>query len=268
LKRPSQQYNHNTPNFTMSNLKRRATEDASPDKTKKKKKSTKHSAEDELLDMELGLNTLLSRMDNQLLADYLAQKTSRFAPDLSNIELSDITISANCIKDATSFEETRTLDNLPAFLEKFTEEPESLKRAAKKKGCPHTLIVTGAGLRAADVVSWYVDGTIILTLLRVATNVLQFAKHMKVDEQVAFLKKTRTGLAVGTPARLTELINREALDTINIKRVIVDASHIDQKKRGITDMKDTLIPLVKFLTTSQLKDRYTDEKKTIDLLFY
>lgn len=77
----------------MSNLKRRATEDASLDKTKKKKKSNKHDAEDEFLDMELGLNTLFSRMDNQLVADYLAQKTSRFAPDLSNVELSDITIS-------------------------------------------------------------------------------------------------------------------------------------------------------------------------------
>lgn len=31
---------------------------------------------------------------------------------------------------------------------------------------------------------------------------------MKVEEQVAFLEKTRTGLAVGTPARLSELLKR------------------------------------------------------------
>lgn len=60
--------------------------------------------------------------------------------------------SANAIKDTTSFEETRTLERLPDFLEKFAEDPETLKRASKKKGSPHTLIVTGAGLRAADVV--------------------------------------------------------------------------------------------------------------------
>lgn len=35
----------------------------------------------------------------------------------------------------------------------------------------------------------------------------QFAKHMKVDEQVSFLKNKKSGIGVGTPARLTELVN-------------------------------------------------------------
>lgn len=35
----------------------------------------------------------------------------------------------------------------------------------------------------------------------------QFAKHMKVDEQVALLKNKKTGIGVGTPARLMELID-------------------------------------------------------------
>lgn len=40
---------------------------------------------------------------------------------------------------------------------------------------------------------------------------LQFAKHMKVDEQVAFLKNTKTGIGVGTPSRLIELIENGRL---------------------------------------------------------
>lgn len=36
---------------------------------------------------------------------------------------------------------------------------------------------------------------------------LQFAKHFKVAEQVEFLKKNRTGIAVGTPARLMDLLD-------------------------------------------------------------
>lgn len=82
----------------MPNLKRKSADSSAPEVSKKKKKSSKHSAEDEFLDTELGLNTLFARMDNQLVADYLAQKTSRFAPDLSNVELSDITISGKLIK--------------------------------------------------------------------------------------------------------------------------------------------------------------------------
>lgn len=36
---------------------------------------------------------------------------------------------------------------------------------------------------------------------------LQFAKHMKVEEQVDFLKNKKTGIAVGTPMRLIALID-------------------------------------------------------------
>jgi hypothetical protein len=35
----------------------------------------------------------------------------------------------------------------------------------------------------------------------------KFAKHMKVDDQVAFLQGHKTGIGVGTPARLIELID-------------------------------------------------------------
>lgn len=49
---------------------------------------------------------------------------------------------------------------------------------------------------------------------------------------------------------------------------MVDASHIDQKKRGVLDMKDTMMPLAKLLTRPQLMERYDDEKKPVDLIFY
>ena len=75
----------------MSNSKKRQAEDVPPAKKSKKRKA--HAQEDESLDVELGLNTLFSRMDNQLLADHLAKKLSRFGSDLSPIEISDLTIS-------------------------------------------------------------------------------------------------------------------------------------------------------------------------------
>jgi superfamily II DNA/RNA helicase len=34
----------------------------------------------------------------------------------------------------------------------------------------------------------------------------KFAKHFKLEEQASFLNKTRTGIAVGTPQRLIDLI--------------------------------------------------------------
>ena len=51
---------------------------------------------------------------------------------------------------------------------------------------------------------------------------------------------------------------------------MVDASHIDQKKRGMLDMKETQIPLVKLLLTKQLRERYGSEanSKRVQLLFF
>lgn len=49
---------------------------------------------------------------------------------------------------------------------------------------------------------------------------------------------------------------------------MVDASHIDQKKRGVMDMKDTLMPLARWLSRKELKDRYTANDKQLQLLFY
>lgn len=52
---------------------------------------------------------------------------------------------------------------------------------------------------------------------------------------------------MGTPDRLSALLDEKALSTANLKRVVVDVSYIDQKKRGILDMKDLHEPLLKFL---------------------
>ena len=115
---------------------------------------------------------------------------------------------------------------------------------------------------------------------------MQFAKHIKLEEAVTFLKNARTGIAVGTPVRLMDLLDNGialfpgsvqycnltelvgALSVSHLKRVVVDASHIDQKKRGVMDSKDTMIPLARWLSRTEFKERYTDPDSTIELLFY
>lgn len=60
---------------------------------RKKKKKTGYEQDDSLLDMELGLNTGIAFMDPQLMADHLAQRTTKFGTDLSPLELADLYIS-------------------------------------------------------------------------------------------------------------------------------------------------------------------------------
>jgi len=49
---------------------------------------------------------------------------------------------------------------------------------------------------------------------------------------------------------------------------VIDASHIDEKKRGILDMKDTQVPLVKLLARKEFQERYSATEGRIQLLFF
>lgn len=52
---------------------------------------------DDSLDTELGINTAFARLDNQLLADHLLQKLTRFGADLSPVEVADLTIPGKLV---------------------------------------------------------------------------------------------------------------------------------------------------------------------------
>ena len=58
------------------------------------------------------------------------------------------------------------------------------------------------------------------------------------------------------------------LSSNELKRIVVDCSWIDQKKRNICDMKETHEPLIGLLNRSELKDRYGSGNDQIQLLFY
>lgn len=53
-----------------------------------------------------------------------------------------------------------------------------------------------------------------------------------------------------------------------LERIIVDASHIDKKKRGILEMKETQVPLVVWLGLKEFRERYAAKSGGIQLLFY
>ncbi|TGJ79157.1 hypothetical protein E0Z10_g9614 [Xylaria hypoxylon] len=240
--------------------KKRARED---DGGSRKRKKSAFDQEDLDLDLEAGLNKKIGLLDSMLLADHLAQKTRRFGTDLKPVELSALDISPSAIKDSSSFSEPRNLENLPAFLEAHAKNPKTLEDAPKENGSPHTIIVTGAGLRAAELVRAvrkYQSKKITVGKL--------FAKHIKIEDSKKFLESHRTGVAVGTPVRLNDLVDSGTLKLDKLERLVVDASHIDQKKRGIMDMKETMIPLARWLCRAECKERYIDPERPLQLLFY
>lgn len=100
-----------------------------------------------------------------------------------------------------------------------------------------------------------------------------FAKHIKMPEAVDYVKRTkyvhslglarlmplRIGIGIGTPQRLLDLLEQDVLKTKKLKRIVIDGSHLDQKKRSVFDMKELLDPLIKLLSTRPIKERLDAE---------
>lgn len=100
---PKQQANFTRIGSPPFNAKRKRSDDEDHDfeavvvnseKRKQSKKSKEPKSVDDFnFDMDRGLNLAIAKLDNRLLADYLAKRTTRFLPDLSLVELEDRRIS-------------------------------------------------------------------------------------------------------------------------------------------------------------------------------
>ncbi|KAJ5288552.1 Protein CMS1 [Penicillium angulare] len=242
-----------------------ASADASNKKKRKKGKQGNNQSEQTVIsqDCKDGIDESIGKMDGRLLADYFAQRAQKLDKELSAVELNDLSVSDSTFLDTSSFSEPRSLDNLPQFLQKYRSKGTDLSKSPDLNGTPHTLVITGAGLRAANIVralrSFQNKESIVGKL---------FAKHIKLDEAKQFLQRAQMGIGVGTPTRISDLIESGDLKLNELQRVVIDGSHIDQKQRGIFDMKDTHFPLLKLLTQPRLRERSDSKDKKLQILVF
>lgn len=66
---------------------------------------------------------------------------------------------------------------------------------------------------------------------------------------------------------MASLLEDGALSTANLKQVVVDVSYIDQKKRGILDMKELHEALIKLMLRKELVGEDKDSGEDV-FLFY
>jgi len=97
--------------------------------------------------------------------------------------------------------------------------------------------VAGAALRVADVTRVLRDKK--LRGEKGGDVAKLFAKHFKLEEHVAYLKRTKIGAAVGTPGRLGKLLENGALLTSALTHIILDVSYRDAKQRCVLDIPET-----------------------------
>lgn len=77
-----------------------------------------------------------------------------------------------------------------------------LKQQPKFNGAPTLIFVAGAALRVADI-------TRVLRKFKGEKGgdvAKLFAKHLKLQDHITYLRRTKVGVAVGTPERLGQLL--------------------------------------------------------------
>ncbi|KAG6885069.1 hypothetical protein C0993_006148 [Termitomyces sp. T159_Od127] len=173
------------------------------------------------------------------LSEFLASHQAKVFPDMTALELEDMRIPESAIADTTSWTGPRTLDQLVDFIIKTN--PTLTKRLAQKSkttGAPTLIFVTGAALRVADVTRVLKDKR--LRGDKGGEVAKLFAKHFKLAEHAAYLRRTKVGAAVGTPGRIGKLLcETDALTVSALSHIILDVTWKDSKKRSLLDIPET-----------------------------
>lgn len=211
---------------------------------------------------QIEVDETIAMMDPALLADHFAKFVRKAFPDSSSIELEEQFLPTKAFLNSIDFDKPHAAANLPEFLEKFSKEGKKGLTSCDGKASPHTLVVTASGIRTAD----------LTRELRVfnsenAKVAKLIAKHMKLKDNVDFIQKTKVGIAIGTPGRLKDLIDAGAIKTKSIRRIIVDGSYRDQKKRTVFEMDELFRPLLALLNVEEIRQRYGAEDKIEILVF-
>ncbi|KNC83663.1 hypothetical protein SARC_04096 [Sphaeroforma arctica JP610] len=160
---------------------------------------------------------------------------------MTEIELEEVTFNpVACFVDPSDAHTgvDRNLKMLRPFMKNGIDQWKSVfsrrglgpQKACKLKGAPNVIIVTHTAMGAADI---YKDLKEFSQVCRVAKL---FAKHIKVEEQIKYLQEHAVRIAVGTPNRISKLIEEGVLNLSNLTYVIVD-SRKDIKNQNIFNVK-------------------------------
>ncbi|KAI0262916.1 U3-containing 90S pre-ribosomal complex subunit-domain containing protein [Gloeopeniophorella convolvens] len=174
-----------------------------------------------------------------VLSEYLSAMQAKTFTRMSAIELQDKQIPESSIVDTTAWTGSRNLETLVDFIVQAVPSLHTrLSQRTKSCGAPTLLFLTGAALRVADVTRVLRNKT--LQGDKGSGVAKLFAKHVKLEEHVKYLKGTKVGSAVGTPSRVGKLLcDTDAFSVSALTHIMLDVSHQDAKKRSLLDIPET-----------------------------
>ncbi|QRV86722.1 U3 containing 90S pre-ribosomal complex subunit [Ceratobasidium sp. AG-Ba] len=224
-------------------------------KVKKPKPAHPHNASDRHISM---------CQSPDALAHLLGRTLVKAFPKMSDLEREELSISESYLVDTTQFTTERTHATLSDFISATC--PNLAARIAqrpKHHGAPTAIVIAGAALRVADL-------TRALRPLKGESGgdiAKLFAKHFKLKDHMAYLAKTRIGVAVGTPARLSQLLSEpDVLSVKALSHIVLDMSHLDSKQRSLLDIPETRADTLRgILGNARIRERLANGKTKLVL---
>ncbi|KAJ7582923.1 U3-containing 90S pre-ribosomal complex subunit-domain containing protein [Mycena floridula] len=228
-------------------------DDQAANQKKRKRREKANSQKRKLVEAAEAIEESIATQSPETQSKYIASMQVKTFVDLSALELDDMRIPETSIADTTSWNGSRSLDNLVPFIMKAIPQLQTrLSQRSKTNGAPTLLFVASSALRVVDLTRVLKDKR--LRGEKGGEVAKLFAKHFKVPDHIAYLQRTKVGAAVGTPGRIGKLLSAGKLAFIQEMRVLIDPdalavsalSHIilditsrDAKRRNLLDIPET-----------------------------
>lgn len=165
-----------------------------------------------------------------------------FKDKRSVIELEELKLQDSCFVRSNDL-----THSLSSYLKEICPKWAKVQKQHTEKSSVVLLIVCSAALRVIELIKQ-------LTTFKGEAKVLKlFAKHIKVEEQVKLLQTGVTHIGVGTPGRLSALIEKEGLTLPPLRFLVLDWNWRDQKLRRMVDIPEVKGDLLKLLDMGILK---------------
>ncbi|KAG8699012.1 hypothetical protein FRC08_005549 [Ceratobasidium sp. 394] len=249
-------------------------QESTPAAGKKRKRTQKHPTEPKAKKAKQPHDAPARRISMcqspEALVQLLERALIKAFPKMSDLEREELAIPVirlfpeSALVDTTEFTTERTHATLPDFISATCPSLASrIAQRPKHHAAPTALVVAGAALRVADL-------TRTLRPLKGESGgeiAKLFAKHFKLKDHMAYLAKTRVGVAVGTPARLSQLLSEpDALSVKALSHIVLDMSHLDSKQRSLLDIPETRTDTLKgVLGNERIRERLANGKTKLVL---
>uniref|UniRef100_A0A3B5B5R3 Cms1 ribosomal small subunit homolog n=1 Tax=Stegastes partitus TaxID=144197 RepID=A0A3B5B5R3_9TELE len=183
-------------------------------------------------------------------ADLQALATQYFSDKRSVIEQEELKLQNSCFLSSNDL-----THSLSSYLKQVCPKWAKIQKQHTAKSSVVLLIVCSSALRTIELIKQ-------LTTFKGEAKALKlFAKHIKVEEQVKLLQKGVTHIGVGTPGRISALIEKDGLNLQALKYLILDWNWRDQKLRRMVDIPEIKVDFMKLLENGILAGCKEDRVK-------